>query len=138
MKTNHFLLALIPLLAGCGNDSVTDRPLAQRSIQNSEDKNDSLVTIAPLPSYIEKLEEDNNISYDKIINTRGAYITSMCYTKTRDPLTETVSNPCYSCHTKGNIPNYYNDTNLQEEYNFPAEMMKKTRDEGFGKRLQLC
>lgn len=25
---------------------------------------------------------------------------------------------------KGKIPNYYNDTNLQKEYNFPAEVMK--------------
>ncbi|MBT8348245.1 MAG: hypothetical protein KJP24_02175, partial [Sulfurovum sp.] len=56
--------------------------------------------------------------------TRGAYITSMCYTKTKDETTNTVFNPCYSCHTKGQIPNYYNDTNLQIEYNFPAEMMK--------------
>ena len=75
-------------------------------------------------SYIQKIEEENNISYDKIINTRGAYITSMCYTKTRDTLSNDISNPCYSCHTKGKLPNYYNDTNLQEEYNFPRSVMK--------------
>ncbi|MDQ7046658.1 MAG: hypothetical protein Q9M39_03215 [Sulfurovum sp.] len=74
--------------------------------------------------FIHNLEVDNNISYAKIINTRGAYIPSMCYTKTNDTLTNMVSNPCYSCHTKGKLPNYYNDTNLQKEYNFPAEMMK--------------
>ncbi|PHS41313.1 MAG: hypothetical protein COB07_02245 [Sulfurovum sp.] len=74
--------------------------------------------------YILKLEDENNISYDKIVNTRGAYITSMCYTKTSDTLTGPISNPCYSCHTKGKVPNYYNDTNLQEEYNFPEEVMK--------------
>ena len=75
-------------------------------------------------SYIQKIEEENNISYAKIINTRGAYITSMCYTKTRDTLSNDISNPCYSCHTKGKLPNYYNDTNLQEEYNFPRSVMK--------------
>jgi len=75
-------------------------------------------------SYIQKIEKANNISYAKIINTRAAYITSMCYTKTKDTFTKKVYNPCYSCHTKGNIPNYFNDTNLQEEYNFPAEMMQ--------------
>ena len=75
-------------------------------------------------SYIANLESENNISYSKIINTRGAYITSMCYTKTEDKKTDKVSNPCYSCHTKGTVPNYYNDTNLQKEYNFPPEVMK--------------
>ena len=75
-------------------------------------------------SYIQKIEEENNISYEKIINTRGAYITSMCYTKTKDRFTNKVFNPCYSCHTKGKIPNYYNDTNLQEEYNFPILVKK--------------
>ncbi|MFT5659660.1 MAG: hypothetical protein ACI9TV_000282 [Sulfurimonas sp.] len=75
-------------------------------------------------SYLQNLENDNNISYDKIINTRASYITSMCYTKTEDNVTGAISNPCYSCHTVGKIPNYYNDTNLQLEYNFPHEIMK--------------
>ncbi|HEY9128366.1 MAG TPA: hypothetical protein VIN02_00860 [Sulfurovum sp.] len=74
--------------------------------------------------YIKKLEGENNISYTKIVNTRGSYITPMCYTKTKDETSNIISNPCYSCHTKGRIPNYYNDANLQMEYNFPAEVMK--------------
>ena len=85
-------------------------------------------------SYIQKIEEENSISYTKIINTRGAYITSMCYTKTKDRFTNKVFNPCYSCHTKGKIPNYYNDTNLQEAYNFPAKMMKNPFANLFKKR----
>ncbi len=115
MKTNHILFILLPLLVGCGNDSISE----QSTIQNLEDKNASSAL-----SYIEKLEADNNISYNKIINTRGAYITSMCYTQTTDTLTKQVFNSCYSCHTKGDIPNYYNDTTLQKDYNFPAEVMK--------------
>jgi len=115
MKTNYTLLILIPLLVGCGNDLTQDISL---------DQNESSTIISPPLNYIEKLEKANSISYDKIINTRGAYITSMCYTQTTDTLTEHVFNPCYSCHTKGKIPNYYNDTNLQKEYNFPAEVMK--------------
>ncbi|MBD3790181.1 MAG: hypothetical protein IE885_07445 [Campylobacterales bacterium] len=75
-------------------------------------------------SYLQKIEIENNISYDQILNTRGSYITSMCYTMTQDESLESVSNPCYSCHTKGIIPNYYNDSPLQESYNFPPEMMK--------------
>ncbi len=74
-------------------------------------------------SYIQKLENENNISYEEIKNTYGGYVTSMCYTKTEDTTTNMVSNPCYSCHTKGKIPNYYNDTNLQQEYNFPPEII---------------
>lgn len=104
MKRNTILLILLPLFVGCGNDSASN--------------------LSSLQSYIQNLEDENNISYTKIVNTRGSYITSMCYTKTMDERTNTVFNPCYSCHTKGKIPNYYNDTNLQIEYNFPAEMMK--------------
>lgn len=74
--------------------------------------------------YIKNLENENNISYQKIINTRASYITSMCYTKTKDERTGVISNPCYSCHTKGKIPNYFNDTNLQKEYSFPEEVLK--------------
>jgi len=104
MKRNTILLILLPLLVGCGNDSISN--------------------LSSVQSYIQNLEDENNISYTKIVNTRGSYITSMCYTKTMDETTNTVFNPCYSCHTKGKIPNYYNDSNLQIEYNFPAEMMK--------------
>lgn len=75
-------------------------------------------------SYLKQLEVDNNISYSNIQNTRATYITSMCYTKTKDEKSENISNPCYSCHTKGQIPNYYNDSNLQQEYNFPQEVRK--------------
>lgn len=77
-----------------------------------------------LTSYIQSLETSNGIKYTEVENTRGAYITSMCYTKTTDKANNTLSNPCYSCHTKGKEPNYFNDTNLQKEYNFPQEMMQ--------------
>ncbi|HGZ69898.1 MAG TPA: hypothetical protein ENK74_00680 [Nitratifractor sp.] len=70
------------------------------------------------------IEKENNISYEQILNTRAAYITSMCYTKTKDETSSKVSNPCYSCHTKGKEPNFINDSDLQAEYNFPAEIMK--------------
>lgn len=75
-----------------------------------------------LQAYIKKLEDDNSISYTNIINSRGLYITPMCYTKTEDESTKRVFNPCYSCHTKGRTPNYFNDADLQRHYNFPKEM----------------
>ncbi|HHC11495.1 MAG TPA: hypothetical protein ENK79_02535 [Campylobacterales bacterium] len=92
------LLTLIYLLNGCGNHSTN--------------------------SYIKSLENDNNISYEKIKNSRGIYITSMCYTKTKDENSNQISNPCYACHINGKEPNYINDSSLQLEYNFPKEIMK--------------
>ena len=84
--------------------------------------------------FIEKLERDNHISYEKIINTRGAYIPSVCYTKTKDTARGLVANPCYSCHSKGKIPNYINDSHLQMAYTFPKEMMKNSYKNLFKER----
>lgn len=75
-------------------------------------------------TYIQSIEKENNISYTKIRNTRGAYVTPMCYTKTIDEKNGKVFNSCYVCHTKGKRPNYYNDTHLQEVYHFPKSVMK--------------
>ena len=107
MKTKLLLSAIATMIIGCGDNSTTD---TDEQVSSSKS------------SYLQNLENENNISYDEVINTRGAYITSMCYTKTEDKTAGTISNSCYSCHTKGKIPNYYNDTNLQKEYNFPAEV----------------
>ncbi|BAI68662.1 hypothetical protein [Hydrogenobacter thermophilus] len=67
-------------------------------------------------SFIKELEQKNNISYTKVENF-GAYIPPQCYTKTLDS-DGTVHNPCYTCHTQGTPPNFWNDTDLQESYNF--------------------
>ncbi|MGV6860053.1 MAG: hypothetical protein ACWA5X_13905 [bacterium] len=97
------LIAGALLFSGCGNDSALSKTSAT-------------------DAYLATLEKENGISFSEIKNNRGSYITSMCYTKTRDGSTGIVFNPCYSCHTKGKLPNYYNDTNLQREYNFPQEV----------------
>ncbi|MGV6853314.1 MAG: hypothetical protein ACWA5R_14210 [bacterium] len=68
--------------------------------------------------YLKQLERDNSITYQQIVNTRGAYVPSMCYTKTKRQ-DSSVSNPCYVCHTRGTEPNFTNDTELQYELNFP-------------------
>ena len=109
MKTLTLLSSLVilsTLFTACGESTDTQEKYSQTAL------------------YIQDLENENNISYGEIINTRGAYITSMCYTETQDNVSGTISNPCYSCHTKGKTPNYYNDTNLQENYNFPKDVMK--------------
>lgn len=53
----------------------------------------------------------------------SAYITSQCYTKTKDENGK-LHNPCFSCHTKNKIPNYtlYDDDN-QESYAFPSSAL---------------
>ena len=91
-------------ILGCGNDSENE-------------------SVASKTHYLRSLERDNNISYEGKTNTDGAYITSMCYTKVKDG-DGSLHNPCYSCHTKGKTPNYYNDSNLQKEYSFPEAMLK--------------
>jgi len=74
--------------------------------------------------YISMLEKHNHISYSKIVNSRGIYTVPMCYAKTKDKFTHTVSNSCYICHTKGSRPNYNNDAALQQKYSFPIQMIK--------------
>ncbi len=74
-------------------------------------------------TYIQALEKENGIKYNKIDNTYASYITSMCYTKTKDNKSGKVFNPCYSCHTNGKEPNYIDDADLQASYNFPTEIL---------------
>lgn len=98
----RYLLILPPLLfLGCGSSSNNN--------------------IAETQSYINALEAENNISYANVQNY-GAYIPSMCYTKTED--NGNTHNPCYSCHTVGKEPNYVNDSNLQGTYAFPNQLLK--------------
>ncbi|MGV6817999.1 MAG: hypothetical protein ACWA44_12120 [Thiotrichales bacterium] len=99
------VLMTILMLLGCSSDGNQER-------------------LSSTAAYLSSLESENSISYSEIRNSRASYITSMCYTKTQDTRTGEVFNPCYSCHTKGKIPNYYNDSTLQREYNFPQEAHK--------------
>ena len=46
-----------------------------------------------------------------------AYIPPQCYT---NPIDEnTVSNPCYVCHTESKRPNFLNDSDVQLSFSFP-------------------
>lgn len=58
-------------------------------------------------------------------NNRGVYVTSQCYTKTQDE-NGGVHNPCFSCHINSKEPNYINDADLQEAYDF-SEYTKVNR-----------
>ena len=98
--------------------------------------NGSKKEIVSKENYIQSLEKENHISFNTIKNSSASYITSMCYTKVKDEPTGQVFNPCYSCHTKGKIPNYTNDTDLQLEYNFPEEILKNPFTNLFKDRSQ--
>ena len=54
----------------------------------------------------------------------SAYISQMCYTKTKDEQGK-AHNPCFACHTKPKEPNpNYEDEKFQSVYNFPAPALK--------------
>ncbi len=59
----------------------------------------------------------------RVIERPTAYISSQCYTKTKDDK-GVVHNPCYSCHTQGREPNFIDDSDVQTEYVFPKEGLK--------------
>ena len=77
---------------------------------------------------------DDTNGYDIRQNTPihpSAYITQMCYTKTTDK-DNNKYNPCFACHTTNRVPNYtMSDTNLQENYDFPAPALKNPYTNNF-------
>ncbi|XPV68008.1 MAG: hypothetical protein ACNI25_11930 [Halarcobacter sp.] len=58
-----------------------------------------------------------DLSSKTIINQKSTYISAQCYTKTEDSKGR-IHNPCYSCHINSEVPNYINDEDLQESYDF--------------------
>jgi len=57
---------------------------------------------------------------DQILVNETPHIVSQCYTRTEDVRDGRIHNPCYSCHTRSESPNYLNDDDLQLSYAFPA------------------
>jgi Tol biopolymer transport system component len=60
---------------------------------------------------------------DRTLSNEAAYIPPQCYVKT-DLKTGKVFNTCYTCHTRGQLPNIINDSDLQKEFLFPAYAME--------------
>ena len=58
-----------------------------------------------------------------ILNSKGVYVTSQCYTKTKDEKGD-IHNPCFSCHIDSKAPNYINDPDLQMAYDFSTSTNK--------------
>ncbi|MBK1649058.1 hypothetical protein [Rhabdochromatium marinum] len=55
----------------------------------------------------------------RVLSNATPHIPSQCYTKTQDSQGRVV-NPCYTCHTRSEPPNYVQDADLQLAYDFPA------------------
>lgn len=68
--------------------------------------------------FAQKVDLQNYNLYNKT-----AFIPSQCYTKTVDEKNN-KHNPCFACHTKAKVPNYFNDEDLQESYSFPEYATK--------------
>jgi len=71
-----------------------------------------------------------------IKNSKSAYISSQCYTKTQDENLNTY-NPCYSCHIDSVVPNYIDDFDLQESYAFSENSKKNIFTNSFKDRTAL-
>jgi hypothetical protein len=65
---------------------------------------------------------DRSLLTKNLVN-EAAYIPSQCYTVTQEEAGG-VYNPCYSCHENSITPNYINDSDLQESYDFPEYALK--------------
>ncbi|PVV14092.1 MAG: hypothetical protein B6D77_03615 [gamma proteobacterium symbiont of Ctena orbiculata] len=56
----------------------------------------------------------------RTLNNPSAFIPSQCYTKTINSKGN-VHNPCYTCHTNSQRPNYIDDVDLQLGYDFAED-----------------
>ncbi|BCN94196.1 hypothetical protein THMIRHAM_19810 [Thiomicrorhabdus immobilis] len=86
------------------------------------------------PSDNEQITEIELLN-NRIINTASAYIPAQCYTKTKSELGK-VHNPCFSCHTTPQKPNFINDVDLQLEYSFRETTRKNPWQNIFKDRSQ--
>ena len=84
--------------------------------------------IDSLPKYI-----GDDLTSKTIINSKSAYITSQCYTKTEDSSGK-IHNPCYSCHINSESPNFIDDYDLQESYAFSENSKKNPFTNAFKDR----
>lgn len=70
-----------------------------------------------IPNLKPASDNDSYSLLSKNLNNKLPNITSQCYTKTDDGSSQ--YNPCYSCHTNSEKPNYNADHDLQTSYAFP-------------------
>jgi len=104
---------IVPILFGA---LVTPWNLFQSAVCQAQCIIPTTITTGPLPLKTRSLYNDT------------AYITSQCYTITKEDMGEGVSpkihNPCFSCHTDGVRPNFLPDGETQTAYSFPDDAVK--------------
>jgi hypothetical protein len=83
----------------------------------------TLGTVAILLADSAKNNDIVDITSKNILNKGSVYISPQCYTKTKDAQNN-VFNPCYSCHINSEAPNFINDFDLQETYDFSESSYK--------------
>jgi hypothetical protein len=118
------IVLVVDLLFGCSGSTSESMTAAENDQQsNSTEDVDQTLAQNPVASDI-SFGTLTPITSDRSENP-VAYIPPQCYT---DPVPNTISdpgsdsivkNPCYVCHTDSKRPNYLNDTDVQENYNFP-------------------
>ena len=93
----------------------------------------TLGTVAILLADSSKNDDSVDITSKNILNKGSVYISSQCYTKTKDAQNN-VFNPCYSCHINSEAPNFINDFDLQETYDFSESSYKNPFTNSFKDR----
>ncbi len=94
-----------------GRDDDADGQLSEPEVSHSE-----------LLCYARGVTPSAGLASDLVnvpLTHESAYIPPPCYTKTEDD-DGTVHNPCYTCHTRGDAPNFTQDDDLQLWFSFPA------------------
>ena len=97
-------LALLAMLACNPRDRATGEASPARTVSSAA----ATPSVAPVVSLLEAR-----------LDNPAAYVPPQCYTQTRDA-DGTVHNPCFTCHTRAERPNFVDDEALQIHYDFRA------------------
>jgi len=100
-----YLLAVLLMLTGCSSDNARNSANTDTSVADGNG------------SVYETDQNFTDVTARTVLNTYGAYVTSQCYTKTKDA-DGSLHNPCFSCHINSQEPNYVNDWAFQQYYGF--------------------
>jgi len=87
------------------------------SCTGSDSDNQAIEESTNISEYSPAAPVTINLLTNHIQNNDAAYIPSQCYTRTKGT-DNTIHNPCFSCHTAGQTPNYIDDSEFQTLYDF--------------------
>ncbi len=105
-RVTIIILLAISLIIGCGDN--------RSNHQDTTTASSSSETVSSEPFESAQITS-TNLREKTLVQNKAAYITSQCYTKTKDE-NGGVHNPCMNCHVHSKEPNYLDDYALQETY----------------------